>query len=205
MIVLYKKGEYMSFLPTILVIGVIIGAYVVSIYNALQILKTQITASIQEIGNQLKRQASLIPNLQASVKGLMKQEKTIFKMLTDARKNITTAQESGKVADIEKAIQSVQSLVPQISIAIEDNPELKSNEAVSKLMNELTDTADKLMYARRSVIDLSQSYNQKLVVFPSSIVANIFGFKEEKGLATAMTGSHIEVSNDEMKDVKVDL
>ncbi|NCQ65198.1 MAG: LemA family protein, partial [Candidatus Pacebacteria bacterium] len=74
-----------------------------------------------------------------------------------------------------------------------------------KLMNELTDTADKLMYSRRSVIDLSQSYNQKLVVFPSSIVANIFGFKEEKGLATAMTGSHVEVSATEMEDVKVDL
>ncbi len=195
----------MSLIPALLIAGVVIAAYVISIYNSLQILKTQIVASIQEIGNQLKRQASLIPNLQASVKGLMKQEKTIFKMLTDARKNIETAQESGKVADIEKAIQSVQSLVPQISIAIEDNPELKSNEAVSKLMNELTDTADKLMYSRRSVIDLSQAYNQKLVVFPSSLVANIFGFKEEKGLATAMTGSHIEVSAAEMEDVKVDL
>jgi len=195
----------MSLIPTLLIAGVVIAAYVISIYNSLQILKTQIKASIQEIGNQLKRQASLIPNLQASVKGLMKQEKAIFKMLTDARKNIVTAQESGKVADIEKAIQSVQSLVPQIAIAIEDNPELKSNEAVSKLMNELTDTADKLMYSRRSVIDLSQAYNQKLVVFPSSIVASIFGFKEEKGLATAMTGSHVEVSAKEMEDVKVDL
>ncbi|MBU0974713.1 LemA family protein [Patescibacteria group bacterium] len=195
----------MSLIPTLLIAGVVIAAYVISIYNSLQILKTQIKASIQEIGNQLKRQASLIPNLQASVKGLMKQEKAIFKMLTDARKNIVTAQESGKVADIEKAIQSVQSLVPQIAIAIEDNPELKSNEAVSKLMNELTDTADKLMYSRRSVIDLSQAYNQKLVVFPSSIVASIFGFKKEKGLATAMTGSHVEVSAKEMEDVKVDL
>jgi len=195
----------MSPLIALLVVGVVIAAYVVSIYNSLQILKTQITASIQEIGNQLKRQASLIPNLQASVKGLMKQEKAIFKMLTDARKNITKAQESGKVMDIEKAIESVQSLVPQISIAIEDNPELKSNEAIGKLMNELTDTADKLMYARRSVIDLSQNYNQKLVVFPSSIIAGIFGFKPEKGLATALTGSHVEVSQAEMKDVKVDL
>lgn len=195
----------MQILPILLVAGVAIAAYVISIYNSLQRLKTQIKASIQEIGNQLKRQASLIPNLQASVKGLMKQEKTIFKMLTDARKSITKAQESGKVGDIEKAIENVQSLVPQISIAIEDNPELKSNEAVTKLMNELTDTADKLMYARRSVIDLSQSYNEKLVVFPSSIVANIFGFKEEKGLATAMTGSHVETSAEEMKDVKIDL
>lgn len=195
----------MQLIPILLIAGVAIAAYIISIYNSLQILKTQIKASIQEIGNQLKRQASLIPNLQASVKGIMKQESSIFKMLTEARKSINTAQDSGKVADIEKAIENIQSLVPKISIAIEDNPELKSNEAVAKLMNELTDTADKLMYARRSVIDLSQSYNQKLVVFPSSIIANLFGFKEEKGLAIATTGSHVEVSSEEMKDIKIDL
>jgi len=195
----------MSSTTMILVVGVALIAYVISVYNALQILKTQIKASIQEIGNQLKRQASLIPNLQASVKGLMKQEKTIFKMLTDARKKVTTAQNSGKIKDIEKAIQSVQSLVPQMTIAVEDNPELKSSGVVTKLMNELTDTADKLMYARRTVIDLSQNYNQKLAVFPSSLVAKVFGFKEEKGIGIAMTGSHVEVSSSEMKDVKIDL
>ncbi len=195
----------MSSVTILLITGVALIAYVISVYNSLQVLKTQIKASIQEIGNQLKRQASLIPNLQASVKGLMKQEKSVYKMLTDARKKITTAQNSGKVKDIEKAIDSIQSLVPQMSIAVEDNPELKSNQAVNKLMSELTDTADKLMYARRTVIDLSQNYNQKLAVFPSSLVAKIFGFKEEKGLATAMTGSHVEVSSNEMKDVKVEL
>ena len=189
-----------------LIVGLVVVAfYVMSIYNTLQRLKTQITASIQEIGNQLKRQASLIPNLEASVKGMMKQETGIFKMLTDARKSISNAQKSGKAADIETAIEQVQSLVPQMSIAVEDNPEMKSDATVTKLMNELTDTADKLMYSRRTVIDLSQNYNEKLVMFPSNLIANIFGFKEEKGLVTAMTGSHVEVGDSEMKDVKVDL
>ena len=190
------------------VIGSIVvafGFYAMSIYNVLQRLKTQITASIQEIGNQLKRQASLIPNLEASVKGMMKQEKGIFKMLTDARKSISTAQKTGSATDVEAAIEQVQSLVPQLSIAVEDNPEMKSDATVTKLMNELTDTADKLMYARRAVIDLSQNYNEKLVMFPSNLVANMFGFKSEKGLVTAMTGSHVEVSDKETKDVKVNL
>jgi len=185
--------------------GILIAAYIVSIFNILQRLKTQIAASIQEIGNQLKRQASLIPNLEASVKGMMKQETGIFKMLTDARKSIFQAQDSKNAIDIEAAIEKVQTLVPRISIAVEDNPELKSDATVTKLMNELTDTADKLMYARRSVIDLSQNFNEKLVTFPSNIVANMFGFKTEKGLATAMSGEHVEVSEKEMKDVKVDL
>jgi len=171
----------------------------------MQRLKTQIKASIQEIGNQLKRQASLIPNLEASVKGMMKQESGIFKMLTDARKSIATAQETQNATDIEAAIEKVQSMVPKISIAVEDNPEMKSDATVTKMMNELTDTADKLMYARRAVIDLSQNYNEKLVTFPSNIVAGMFGFKEENGLVTAMTGSHVEVSSAETKEVKIDL
>ncbi len=195
-------------MPVLAILGVVIvGAilYVVGIYNGLQRLKTQIKASIQEIGNQLKRQASLIPNLESSVKGYLKHEKDIFKSLTDARKQVAKASESGKVADIDKAIESIQAAVPKISIAVEDNPELKGDKTVTKLMNELTDTADKLMYARRSVIDLSQNYNEKLVTFPSNMVANMFGFKSEKGLETPMSGEHVSVSSKEMEDVKVDI
>lgn len=192
------------FIPFIIVLAVVI-VYVISIYNDLQKLKTQIVASIQEIGNQLKRQASLIPNLQATVKGYLKHEKKIFEMLTDARKAAEKAGKTGSDKDIDAAITQMQQAIPKLTVAVEDNPELKSNESVSKFMNELTDTADKLMYARRSVIDLSQTYNQKLVVFPSNMIANMFGFKPEKGLATALTGSHVEVSAAETKDVKVEL
>jgi LemA protein len=189
----------------ILVVGAIVLFYVIAVYNGLQTLKTQIKASIQEIGNQLKRQASLIPNLETAVKGYLKHEKGIFEMLTDARKSAQKASTSGEAKDIEKAISNLQTVIPQIQVLVESNPELKSNESVNNFMQELTDTADKLMYARRSLIDLSQSYNQKLVTFPSNFVAMMFGFKEEAGLATAMTGSHVEVSDAEAKDVKVNL
>lgn len=188
-----------------LIAAFIVVVYVISIYNDLQKLKTQIVASIQEIGNQLKRQASLIPNLLETVKGYLKHEKSIFKMLTDARKAAEKAEKTGNPKDIDAAITQIQQAVPKLTIAVEDNPEMKADKTVTKFMNELTDTADKLMYARRSVIDLSQTYNQKLVIFPSNMIANMFGFKPEKGLATALTGSHVEVSTTEMKDVKVEL
>ena len=191
------------YIPFIIVAAVII-IYVISIYNDLQKLKTQIVASIQEIGNQLKRQASLIPNLQATVKGYLKHESSIFKMLTDARKAAEKAEQTGSSKDIDDAITQIQQAVPKLTIAVEDNPEMKADKSVAKFMNELTDTADKLMYARRSVIDLSQTYNQKLVIFPSNMIANMFGFKPEKGLATALSGSHVEVSTAETKDVKVE-
>lgn len=195
----------MPIIAIIAIAALAVGAYFITVFNSLQQLKTQIQASVQEIGNQLKRQASLIPNLQAAVKGHLKQEKTIFKMLTDARKKIDTAEKSGNMDDVEKAASSLQQLVPQLNIAVEDNPELKSDQTISKFMSELTDTADKLMYARRSVIDLSQAYNVKLVTFPSNLVANAFGFKAEKGLDTPMSGEHISVNSKEMKDVNVDL
>ncbi|NCN45061.1 MAG: hypothetical protein COU63_00600 [Candidatus Pacebacteria bacterium CG10_big_fil_rev_8_21_14_0_10_36_11] len=186
-------------------IAVVVFAYVVGIFNSLQTLKTQIQASIQEIGNQLKRQASLIPNLESAVKGYFKHEKGIFKMLTDARKAAELADQTGKPADIEKALSSVQALIPKIQVAVEDNPEIKADTTVTKFMDELTDTADKLTYARRTVIDLTQTFNQKLVVFPSNMVANMFGFKPEKGLETSNMGAHLSVSAEETKDHKVSL
>lgn len=195
----------MSTIIVLVIIAIAIGGYVISIYNSLQTLKTQIKASIQEIGNQLKRQASLIPNLQKTVKGYLKHEKSIFKMLTEARKAAEQAEKSGSGQDIQQAIDKIQQAIPKLTVAVEDNPELKADKTVTKFMNELTDTADKLMYARRSVIDLSQAYNQKLVTFPSNMVTNLFGFVTEKGLVTALTGSHVEVSPEEMKDVKVEL
>lgn len=205
-IISYNEEKERNFMWLyILMPVVLIGLYVMGIFNSLQRLKTQITASIQEIGNQLKRQASLIPSLENAAKGQLKHEKAIYEMLTEARKSTAKAEKSGNSEDINQAISDIQKLIPQIQVVVESNPELKANEAITKFMDELTDTADKLTYARRSVIDLSQSYNEKLVVFPSNIVANILGFKAEKGLETPMTGEHVRVNEEDMKTPQVDL
>lgn len=182
-----------------------IALYAMGVYNSLQRLKTQITASIQEIGNQLKRQASLLPNLESAVKGYLKHEKGIFQMLTDARTSAVKAQSSGSIKDLDDAIAKMQAVVPKLSVAVEDNPELKGDQTVTKFMNELTDTADKLSYARRSVIDLTARFNEQLVTFPSNIIAGMFGFKPEKGLETPTSGAHLSVSETEMHDHKVSL
>lgn len=187
-----------------LIILVLLAGYGVMVYNGLQTLLTQIEASIQEIGNQLKRQASLIPNLEASVKSFMKQEKDIFGMLTDARKSVAAASPDN-MQSVEAAEQQLAAVLPRLQVAIEDNPELQSNQTVQQFMNELRDTSDKLMYARRSVIDLTQEYNQKLVTFPSNVVARMFGFTKQAGIATALTGKHVEVSAAELEDPKVNL
>ncbi|MFA6512501.1 MAG: LemA family protein, partial [Patescibacteria group bacterium] len=87
----------------------------------------------------------------------------------------------------------------------ESNPEIKGADVITKLMDELRDTSDKVMYARRTLIDLTADYNVKIATFPSNTVAGIFGFQPEKGLSTPDTGSHIEVSQSETTTPKVKL
>jgi len=183
---------------------IVVAFYVVGVYNSLQTIKTRIQASLQEIGNQLKRQANLIPNLAESAKSYLEHEKDIFDKLTAARKAVDVAVAEGG-AKVDAAVEQLNQLLPRLNILVESNPELKANTVVTKLMDELRDTADKLMYARRTLIDLTADYNTKLVTIPSSFVANLFGFKPEKGLSTPVEGAHVEVSQEETKDVKIDL
>ena len=195
----------MNFPLLLLVVAVIIFFYVVSLYNWFQTALTRITASIQDIGNQLKRQASLIPNLEKSAKGYLKHEKGIYEAIVSARKAVEKASGSKDISKIEAASDAVSSLVPKLQILVESNPEMKGVEVINKLMDELRDTADKLMYARRVVIDLTADFNAKVVTVPSNFVAMIFGFKMQKGLATPTEGGQLEVSEAETREPKIDL
>ncbi len=193
-------------LPIILglvVLGLVL--YLVSVYNQFQTLKTRIKASIQEIGNQLKRQTDLIPNLEASVKGYLKHETTIFDKLTEARKQVSAAIKSGVTQKLVEAASAVSSFLPALRIVIEDNPQLKAAATVTQLMDELRDTADKVMYSRRTLIDLTADFNQMTVTFPTNLVARLFNFTQQPGLTTPETGDHLTVKHEEMSTPPVSL
>lgn len=181
-----------------LIIGliVIVGIYLVSTYNFFVSSKTRVGAAIQEIGNQLKRQAELIPNLENSVKGYLSHEKGILEMLSDARKMISKGQDASK---------KISELLPKLQVVVESNPQLKGADVVTNLMDELRDTSDKIMYARRLFIDLTADYNVKRVTFPSNIIADMFHFEELKGLETSGSGDFLKVSDSDMKTPKVNL
>jgi LemA protein len=168
----------------IMVVGLLVLAalYLVSMYNRFVSLKTRIEASIQEIGNQLKRQADLIPNLTNSVKGYLKHEKEIFKMLTDARKSVMDAVSKGSAQGMIDASATLQQALAPIRVVLESNPQLASAGTVTKLMDELRDTADKVMYSRRTLIDLTADYNIMIVSFPSNLIASLFQFAKMPGL-----------------------
>lgn len=189
----------------ILAIILVLVMYVISTYNFFVSTKTRIGASIQEIGNQLKRQSELIPNLISSAKGYLSHEKGIFDELTSARKAISSAVSSGNVNKMADAGKMLSDVLPKIQVVVESNPEIKGSEVVKNLMDDLRDTSDKVMYSRRLLIDLTADYNVKRVTVPSSFVAGMFHFEAMKGLQTPNSEGSLSVSEDEMKTPKVDL
>lgn len=189
----------------ILTVLIFLALWGVSVYNFFVSTKTRVGAAIQEIGNQLKRQSELIPNLEASVKGYLKHEKGIFDQLSDARKAIGKAIDSGNIGKMADAGKMISDVLPKIQVVVESNPEIKGSEVVKSLMEELRDTSDKVMYARRLLIDLTADYNIRLVTFPSNIVAQIFHFEKLKGLETPGDAESFKVGKEEMKTPKVNL
>lgn len=196
----------MSTISVVILIMALLVIYVFSLYNRFVTIKTRIKASIQEIGNQLKRQAELIPNLVVSVKGYLKHEAKIFKNLTDARKSILSAVNSGNAQKmVDASALAVKALNPILAV-FESTPELQAAGPTSKLMDELRDTSDKVMYARRTLIDLTADYNILIVRFPSNLIARIFGFKEEEGLKVSGQETNITtVTKEDLKQPKVSL
>lgn len=184
-------------MPYILIaIVLILIFWLISTYNFFVSSKTRVGAAIQEIGNQLRRQAELIPNLEASVKGYLKHEKGIFDELTEARKMVASAAKSGNLKKMADAGKAFSEVLPKIQVVVESNPEIKGSVVVKDLMDELRDTSDKVMYSRRLLIDLTADYNVKRVTFPSNLIADTFHFEALKGL---------EITEEEMKTPKVSL
>ena len=187
----------------LIILVAVVLLYSFGFFNKLKTTQVRIRASIQEIGNQLKRQANLIPNLVDSAKGYMAHEKGIFDQLTDARKSVDQAVKTNDPKALDKSQDLINKVLGSIRVVMESNPEIKASNLVSNLMNELRDTADKLMYARRTLIDLSADYNTAISTIPGIWIAPLLGFKEEKGLVTPTDTDQIEVSSEETKNPKV--
>lgn len=185
----------------ILIPIILIGVYLVSFYNSVKTTKVRIGASIQEIGNQLKRQTDLIPNLVSSVKGFLKQEKSIFENLTEARKLIG----SNNLQNLDKSQDLINKALSSLRVVVESNPQIQSQQLVNTLMGELRDTADKIMYSKRTLIDLTSDYNTKIGTVPGIWLAGMFNFKPEQGLQIDDMTSALSVDQSDTKTPQVDL
>lgn len=161
----------------LLVVGVavVLGIWVFSSYNGLVSSSEAVASQWAQVETQYQRRFDLIPNLVESVKGIMKQEQTVFTAIADARTRY-----AGATTPDAKAIAAgeVESALARLLVITENYPELKSSKNVQDLMIGLEGTENRISVERKRYNDLVQAYNLKTKQFPSSLAALIFGFKE---------------------------
>ncbi|OGG30378.1 hypothetical protein A3A63_02955 [Candidatus Gottesmanbacteria bacterium RIFCSPLOWO2_01_FULL_46_9] len=165
--------------PLYISIGLIalLVLYVWSLYNGLVTESTQIDEAWGQIDIQLKRRTDLIPNLVETVKGYAKHEKTVFTDVTKARTALMSAKTPGATA---KADDMLTGALKSLFAVAEAYPQLKANDGFIQLQKELSDTEDKVAYARQFYNTQLMEYNLKVKVFPNTVVAGMLGFKEKE-------------------------
>ena len=163
---------------------VVFGLYLLGLYNSLVKESTDIDEAWSQIDVQLKRRNDLIPNLVETVKGYAKHEKDIFLDVTKARSALMKADSP---EDIAKADNMLTGALKSLFAVAENYPQLKANENFIQLQKELSDTEDKIAYARQYYNTQVMEYNLKVRTFPNSIVAGHFGFLVKEYFKTAET------------------
>jgi LemA protein len=168
----------------------VLAIWVFSSYNGLVGSNEAVSSQWAQVETQYQRRFDLIPNLVNSVKGVMNQEQEIFTALADARTRYSGATTAD---DKAAAATQVESALGRLLVIVENYPQLQSSQTVRDLMTQLEGTENRISVERKRYNDEVRAYNLKTKQFPSSIAANIFGFKEHayfeaaEGSATAPT------------------
>jgi LemA protein len=158
----------------ILIFLIVIIGWIIMKYNGLITLRNQVENGWKQIDIQLKRRHDLIPNLVNTVKGYMEFEQDTLRQVIEARNAAINA--SG-VKDIAAKEGELTSVLSRLFALVENYPNLKANENVKQLQEELTSTENKVSFARQFYNDIVMKFNIAQEVFPSNIIANMFNFK----------------------------
>jgi len=177
----------------LLLILVVFALALVGLYNGLIALRNQVKNAWQQIGVQLKRRHDLIPNLVEVVKDYMGYEQETLDKVIRARGQAIQATGVQGTAAAEGALTGA---LRSLFAVVEAYPQLKANDNVARLQEELTSTENRIAFARQFYNDMVMRYNTKLQVFPTNILASSFGFKDE---------AYFEIPAAEQEPVKVDL
>lgn len=161
-----------------IIVGIVVFLiilYVISTYNTLIKLRNRVKDQWAQIEVQLKRRFDLIPNIVETVKGYAKHESDTLKGVIEARNKFTVA---GTKEDEMKANNELTGAIRQLFALSESYPELKADTSFLKLQSNLEETEDKISSARQFYNDTVLTYNNKVEMVPSNIVASIFKFKK---------------------------
>jgi LemA protein len=160
-------------LVLLVLVAVLVGA-AIWLYNGLIALGNQVGGAWAQIDVQLKRRHDLIPNLVEAVRGYMKHERDLFDRIAAARTRALSATGAGAIGAAEDALsQAVGGLIA----VMERYPDLKANQNVLALQEELVTTENRVGFARQLYNDLVARYNTRQQVFPANLVASALGFK----------------------------
>ena len=163
----------MTALIIVLVVIALLIIFVIAVYNALIRLRNQVDNAWSQIDVQLKRRHDLIPNLVETAKGYMKHERGTFEAITNARSQAMGAK---TVAEASKAEGALGEALSKFMLVVENYPDLKANQNFLAVQEELTSTENKISFARQSYNDQVLFFNNKIQMFPSNIIANMFNF-----------------------------
>ncbi len=172
-----------SSIVLIVIIGLIVF-YFIGIYNNLIALRNQYRNAFKQIDVQLKRRYDLIPNLVESAKGYLAHERGTLDEVIKARNNAFSASNTAAAnpgnADAMNGLMKAEGILGgamgKFMAVVEAYPDLKANQTISQLMEEITTTENKISFARQAYNDVVATYNTSREKFPNSIVANSFNF-----------------------------
>ena len=170
----------------------LLGLALIGIYNGLVSARLRVREAWSGIDVQLKRRSSLIPNLVETVRGYAAHERDTLESVTRARAMLDNAGTAPQAAQANNML--TQALRSLFAVA-EAYPDLKANQNFLDLQNELSDTEDKIAYARQFYNRNVLNYNTKLQTFPTVMIAGTFGFQPEQ---------FFEAEDEARDDVRVD-
>jgi len=159
----------------LIVAVVLIGLFLLSLYNGLVSLKLKVDEAWSGIDVQLKRRSSLIPNLVETVKGYAVHESGVFEAVTKARSALMSVTTPGDTAEANNQLTTA---LKSLFAVAENYPELKANENFKQLQSELSDTEDKVAYSRQFYNSNVLDFNTRIKQIPAVFIANMLGFKE---------------------------
>ena len=199
-------------------LAVIVGLWVMGIYNGLIRKRNAKDNNYSQIGIQLTRKYDLIPNLVKLVKGYMKHERTTLEEVIQARNMAANANaavsanpsDPAAMKQMVAAEGTLGGVMGRLFALSESYPDLKANQNMMQLTEELTSTENKVTFARQAFNDSVMGYNNALQVFPAAMVAGMFGFAEAiffeveglgdvgKAVVTADQKKDLDISFDDM-------
>jgi len=168
----------------LLVVALIVGVMIMGIYNKLVTMRNRYKNAYAQIDVQLKRRYDLIPNLVETAKGYMAHERGTLEAVTEAR-NIAYAASKAAAANpgdaaamknLTAAETGLGGTLSRLMMVSEAYPDLKANQNMMQLTEELTSTENKISFARQAYNDSVMTYNTDREVFPSNLIAGMFNF-----------------------------